>query len=742
MKRINHWHRRIHPSHRRNHGVGALLAMMFMLIFSSLAAAMAIVAEGNLQTAATQLEVNRAMTAAQTGMQFTLYRLNLVTDNIETREGLISPTIASTLWDQIGQAMVSSFSGEAHNIQEPYFTGGILHIGPIATGPNAPTFTVTFTPHPIAGENYDANYYKQAPYDGSDATSGITTPISNSNPLDSRYVRMTVTASAGYNGQAVTRTISMDLRINKEINFAILSKNRVMIGKNVIVDGPIGSSFTDVNLPNGHPIQMENDFLGLDPQLDAQLEALRGTLITNDKNGDNRINLSNPAETQGMTDPAQYDTNGDGYIDAYDFFLKFYDTNGDGKVSQTELDTADNTRAAELFNLIDSHGNNDGFIDNDDHYAKLHGEAYITASKADWNSGAASSTGAYQDYFQGPIVPDYGKAPVTFDSTQNNNQQYSASDFDMSTFQNMTESTLATQAAAQAVANPTDPSQPQMGGTVREAVPYGSAHPYDYYDRPVYKNMTFKNVLIPAGTNALFENCTFIGVTFVQSATDNTDPNYNYSGMQESDGYAKYPDKSSTVDGNVVTNTKNTANNIRFDGCQFQGSIATSAPQEFTQARNKLEFTGSTAFVIKNSPNLTDAQKQLFERSTILAPNYSVELGTYQASQLNTQSLNLTGTIVAGVIDMRGNVNVDGSIITTFKPQNNSGPVIGDTSPDYNTTLGYFSSSQGDLESEIPTGGLGEIYVKYDPTIAMPDGILGPIEMQPLSTTYHEGSIQ
>ena len=58
--------------------------------------------------------------------------------------------------------------------------------------------------------------------------------------------------------------------------------------------------------------------------------------------------------------------------------------------------------------------------------------------------------------------------------------------------------------------NPGDPNSPQpLGTVVREAVPYNSAHPYDYYDRPVYKNMTFTNVKIPKGANALFQNCKF-----------------------------------------------------------------------------------------------------------------------------------------------------------------------------------------------------------------------------------------
>src|SRR5690606_36974675 len=38
----------------------------------------------------------------------------------------------------------------------------------------------------------------------------------------------------------------------------------------------------------------------------------------------------------------------------------------------------------------------------------------------------------------------------------------------------------------------------------------------------VYENMTFKDVEIPKGTNSLFVNCTFVGVTWVRSEEDNT----------------------------------------------------------------------------------------------------------------------------------------------------------------------------------------------------------------------------
>ena len=69
-----------------------------------------------------------------------------------------------------------------------------------------------------------------------------------------------------------------------------------------------------------------------------------------------------------------------------------------------------------------------------------------------------------------------------------------------------------------------------------ESVPYGSSGAYDWYQRPIYRDMTFENVRIPMGTNALFENCRFLGVTWIETEEVCGDPNWNYTGSIEPDG--------------------------------------------------------------------------------------------------------------------------------------------------------------------------------------------------------------
>ena len=63
------------------------------------------------------------------------------------------------------------------------------------------TFTATFTPHPLDGEDYDSGYYQRAPY------SEQNPPVSSSNPLDPTWIRVKIVASDGPTNNKVTRSI-------------------------------------------------------------------------------------------------------------------------------------------------------------------------------------------------------------------------------------------------------------------------------------------------------------------------------------------------------------------------------------------------------------------------------------------------------------------------------------------------------------------------------------------------------
>ncbi|MEM0915799.1 MAG: hypothetical protein AAGK09_14480 [Planctomycetota bacterium] len=319
---------------RRRRGAAAILAMMFLVIFGSLATAMAVVSQGNLNTADSQLKVQRSLAAAETGLNFLAYRIEQVAQNIETSAGLIYDPRYTTfttgsvdtggnaldLWVTLRNNLRAELGSDSqYTLGEITVDGnGSLVIPLVQIAPDAPAFSAVLSQHPLVGENYNGDRYQQPPY------STMDPPVSNTDPLDGTWIRVAVTAQDGVGNRAVPRTITVDFKLDKRIRYAIMSQSRVMIGRNVMIEGPIGSGYDEINgdddvitaedwVPNGHPVVMLSDFVGMDPVLDDKLELLTDWLIGGtdaggqpygDIDGDNRIAVNTPAETGTLDDPA------------------------------------------------------------------------------------------------------------------------------------------------------------------------------------------------------------------------------------------------------------------------------------------------------------------------------------------------------------------------------------------------------------------------------------------------------
>ncbi|MBN1817772.1 MAG: hypothetical protein JW828_10455 [Sedimentisphaerales bacterium] len=208
------------------------------------------------------------------------------------------------------------------------------------------------------------------------------------------------------------------------------------------------------------------------------------------------------------------------------------------------------------------------------------------------------------------------------------------------------------------------------------------------YNRKVYENQTFSNVIIPKGSHALFINCTFNDVLFVE--TNET-----------------YYDSTSLT------------NNVRFDNCNFQGTIVSDVPSTSTHwswwTRNVLYFTGEAIF---------NNQSQ-FRETTILAPNFNINLGNTGAFESDGGNT-LSGAIVGGIVDVRGNAQIQGTIISMY-----------DTTPfssGYVTNIG--AADDGGSEGAGYVG--GTIEITPDPEQLLPSGIRTPIILQPCYNTYTE----
>ncbi|MBN2377929.1 MAG: pilus assembly PilX N-terminal domain-containing protein [Sedimentisphaerales bacterium] len=200
-------------------------------------------------------------------------------------------------------------------------------------------------------------------------------------------------------------------------------------------------------------------------------------------------------------------------------------------------------------------------------------------------------------------------------------------------------------------------------------------------DRHVYENQTFTNAKLPNNRNALFRNCTFEGILYVDCSKS---------------GSTYY-------------------NNVRFENCNFNGPIITDVPEVLKWQNNCLYFTGTATF-----------QNTAMAEATILAPHFNVNLGNTNSDSGDNNVL--SGAIVGGIVDVRGNATINGTIISMC-----------DTtvwSSGYVTNIG---ATMGDGGSETTEpGDVGTICITPDPGNMLPSGMRTPIVIMMDGNSYVE----
>lgn len=781
---------------RARRGVSSVLAMLFLVIFSSLAAAMAVVAQGNLRTADSSLKVSRAQSAAETGLVFAQRRMVSEATRFVVKRGVVDADFADRLWQgnwtpqdgvtvspPVGYPGSGTPASLAEALQDAHAEDGSAFA--VAFGdsilPRVLEDGTLLCPPMRMEANNDQLYFR----------------LSYQPLQDSSDILITCSGTDGN----VSRTVSMRCRLAKRIEFAVLSPNRIMVGKNVLIDGPVGTRYgtepNELSAGNGDPIVMRSDFRYLSTALTTKIDTLRDAVVAHDVDGDGRLRPAHPEESQGLSaHPELVDLDQNQYVDEFDLFLSEFDVDGDagvvwdaaramaaglGSVSPEFVDVD-----AQLARLIDRRapdrdgdgdvdasdtrlGYDDGVLNAHDLYAKVTGALAFGVTKEAWELAAGEP---WRGIAQGAVKSPLDVPPARFEVPADELRLVSTADFAGSA------SWLSD--AAQGVLLQQTTAGVSAGGSFTpaeaanyEAIPFGSLAAYDYYQRPVYTGITFRDVRIPSGTNALFVGCTFEGVTYVETTAGCTDINWNYAGAieqvdQGGGAFAyvpRFPDMQSAVNGSAVADTKPLSNSLRFDGCTFLGAVTGDVPSEYTHWRNKVQFTGATRFFIDpEDPEImsqTDgAQLQAvlagfseealdnMQRSSIFLPGWSVDVGSF-ANEQNidpdlTPRVKLKGTVIAGVMDVRGSAEVHGTLLLTYRPATALGPLFYGGAPEaFNTTLGYFGPLDGDGEGLLPNDagflGFGEIRLHYDPDAKLPDGIPWPITAIPQRDSYREG---
>jgi len=617
-------------------GAVLILAMVFVIVFSALAVALASFSGSNVQIASGQHKVNKALHAAQSGLECAKYLVKTVT----TSAGWPAPTDKNFVTDEQADIVWAALCQYAQNLRidgktvpEPSaFAGGVELLMPAMDfGDDNGQFTLRLL-------RYDD---------------------------DPRVIHI---QSTGADGDAVRR-VSMAMNVTKDrqvLEYAIATQGRMWLTGDTTIHGSIYSSYgrkynssgTSYSLLSLAPFNMTSD---------SRVEGTINTVLSHSDMASRSYQLETltaskkPKFTFGAT---VYDEGGNVVSDSY------------------------------------------GIVDDEGYMLDAGGDPVFDSQGKRIPVNFANRIHSTADEIQGYHENiNYGQPR----SAQVNGMQIG--DYDTSSYKSAISTTVRSASASliqngvlgtSGVSTVTEyfPHAPLSSGgyTTRS----GSSLPLK---RHIYQNKTIRDVVVATGTNALFRDCTFEGVLYV-------DTNYSGPSVSLPSSYT------STTINSFLSTTKN-YNNIRFENCTFNGVIVTNTPQALNSnwwMGNNLYFTGEAAF----------ENQSAVQEATILAPHFNVNLGNTNpnASENNV----LTGAIVGGIVDVRGNAQIYGTIISMADTSAyNSG---------YVTNIGVTLDDGGSETTEA--GDVGVISITPDEDTMLPSGIKSPIIIKPDPRTYSE----
>jgi hypothetical protein len=567
-------------------GAVLVLVMIFLVMFSALAVALATTSGANVQVASNQHDGNLALHAAQSGLECAKYIVHTVTLT-QTGSNTVTDAEANTTWTTMctylqSKALDGKTVSAASRFSDAYGPGDQIVTQQMDFGTPRLRFTIRLY-------RYDA---------------------------DPRAIKTRVTGTDG----TISRQISMDMAVTKGrdvLTYAVAGRGRMWLTGNTTIHGNLFSTWKKVGIS---PFNMTSDSSVLGTistvrtlaQIDADTYQLE-TLSADDK----------PMFRFGTT---AYDADGDVISDTY------------------------------------------GTADSAGHMVDLQGHPVYGADgkriDVDCANRIYSSSDEIQGYHEGV---NYGQ-PYD-DMPGLNINDYNTDAYKTGLTSIAASATKVTEYFPHAAGNY---GQPRDGGSTS-------------FSRNVYENQTFSNAILPVNRHALFKNCTFQNVLYVDASKTSTSKSYT--------------------------------NNVRFENCTFNGVIVSNTPQSFNWVNNCLYFTGAAAFNNQSS----------IQEATILAPHFNVNLGNTnpQASENNV----LTGAIVGGIVDIRGNAQIYGTIISMC-----------DTSAwssGYVTNIGATLGDGGSETTEV--GDIGVISITPEEDTMLPSGIMSAIIIKPKPQTYSEG---
>lgn len=625
---------------RTRRGAVLVLSLVFVMVFSALAVALASLSGANVEVASNQHRGNQALHAAQSGLECVRFMLTGVTKTADwpapTDKNYVTDEEVETAWTTLCTYVDTvALDGKADSTVERFSDG----YGP---GDKLTTQAMDFG---AGNGQFTIEIYR----------------------YDSNKRRICV-RSVGSDGQA-TRYVGMGMNITKDrevLEYAIATQGRMWLTGDTTIHGDIYSSYGRKYNSTGTSYSL----LPLAPFNMTDESCVEGTVNTVLSNADIDTR-SYQLETLNADDKPMFN-----------FGLTAYNQYGD-PISDTY-----GTMDSEGY-LVDTTGQ--PVYDEDGKRLAVNYENRIY--------GSNDEIQAYHENvnYDQPRSADVAGLKI--------------SDYDTSAYKSAI-STVVRSAAGSLIENGV--LSTSGVATVTEYFPHAALDSGGYTTRSgsslplkrrIYQNKTIRNVVVPAGTNALFQDCTFEGVLYI-------DTNYSGPSVSLPSSYT------STAISSFLSTTKN-YNNTRFENCTFNGVIVTNTPQALNSnwwMGNNLYFTGEATF--NNQSTVQEA--------TILAPHFNVNLGNTNPDQ--NQNNILTGAIVGGIVDIRGNAQIYGTIIS-----------MADTSAytsGYVTNIGVTLDDGGSETTEL--GDVGVISITPEDDMMLPSGIKSPIIIKPDPSTYSE----
>ncbi len=203
-----------------------------------------------------------------------------------------------------------------------------------------------------------------------------------------------------------------------------------------------------------------------------------------------------------------------------------------------------------------------------------------------------------------------------------------------------------------------------------------------------------ENVCVPKGTNPIFRNCTFKGVTYIEVDEETTNP------------------------------SSSNQNHVQFIDCTFEGPIITGVPREMDWNKDKMTFSGNTVF-------RGSMIQETLGGVTLMAPNFNVNIGADEGGGGEGHS-EVVGLLIGGCIDLYNDLTVRGTVVSMARLVND-GQCIMNKNDSWVASSGVCGANIGNI-----SGAGSEIDVYPDPNNVLPLGIKRRYIPHPLRGSYFE----